>query len=302
MLLRLGHSPDPDDAFMFYGLAKDKLDSGPYRFEHVLQDIQTLNQRAMQGELEITAISIHAYPYVADRYALTSCGSSMGDKYGPMVIAREPMTIEQLKGKRVAIPGKLTTAFLTLQLALGRGSEVGSSGSAVTSSRPPTDDTPLTFEFDVVHFDQIPRYIRDGKADAGLIIHEGQLTYQQLGLHLIVDLGAWWHQRTNLPLPLGGNCIRKDLGPKVCQEVTDILKRSIQYSLDHRAEAVEYALQFARDLDRKLADQFVGMYVNAWTLDYGPRGREAIDRLLADGAKAGLVPPIGKIDYVTANL
>ena len=279
--LKLGHSPDPDDAFMFYGLAKDKFPTGPYRFEHVLQDIQTLNQRAMKGELEITAISIHAYPYVADKYALTSCGSSMGDKYGPMIVAREPMKLSDLKGKRIAIPGKLTTAFLALQLALGKGGDA--------------------FQFDVVHFDQIPAYVRDGKADAGLIIHEGQLTYKSLGLHLIVDLGAWWYEKTSLPLPLGGNCIRRDLGPRVMQEVTDIIRRSIQYSLDHRPEAVEYSLQFGRDLDRNLADKFVGMYVNNWTLDYGPKGREAITRLLKDGAKAGLVPDTGNIDYITAR-
>ena len=281
ILLKLGHSPDPDDAFMFYGLAKDKFATGPYRFEHVLQDIQTLNQRAMKGELEITAISIHAYPYVADKYALTSCGSSMGDKYGPMIVAREPMKLSDLKGKKIAIPGKLTTAFLALQLALGKGGDA--------------------FQYDVVHFDQIPAYVRDGKADAGLIIHEGQLTYKSLGLHLIVDLGMWWYEKTSLPLPLGGNCIRRDLGPRVMQEVTDIVRRSIQYSLDHRAEAVEYALQFGRDLDRNLADKFVGMYVNNWTLDYGPKGREAISRLLKDGAKAGLVPETGPIDYITAR-
>src|SRR5450432_879620 len=226
MILQLRHSPDPDDAFMFYGLAKNKLDSGPYQFEHVLQDIQTLNQRAMNGELEITAISIHAYPYVADKYALTSCGSSMGDKYGPMVVAREQMKLEDLRGKTIAIPGKLTTAFLTLQLALGKGGEA--------------------FKFQVVPFDEILQYVRDKKSDAGLIIHEGQLTYQSSGLHLVRDMGEWWHEKTNLPLPLGGNCIRKDLGPKVCQEVTDILRQSIQYSLDHRQEAVEYSLQFGR--------------------------------------------------------
>lgn len=279
--LRLGHSPDPDDAFMFYGLARDKFPTGPYRFEHVLQDIQTLNQRAMKGELEITAISIHAYPYVANRYALTSCGSSMGDNYGPMVVARSPMKLSDLRGKTIAIPGKLTTAFLALQLCLGKEGEA--------------------FKAEVVHFDQIPAYVRDGKADAGLIIHEGQLTYQKLGLHLLVDLGVWWHEKTGLPLPLGGNCIRKDLGPKVMQEVTDVLKHSIQYSLDHRPEAVEYALQFGRDLDRGLADQFVGMYVNHWTIDYGPRGREAIERILHEGAKAGLVPAIGGIEYVNAK-
>jgi len=281
MKLTLGHSPDPDDAFMFYGLAKRLLDSGSYRFEHILQDIQTLNQRAMRGELEITAISIHAYPHVADKYALTSCGSSMGDNYGPMVITRSPMKLADLKGKTIAIPGELTTAFLALQLSLGKAGQA--------------------FKPVVVHFDQIPRYVKDGKADAGLIIHEGQLTYKQLDLHLVVDLGVWWHEQTGLPLPLGGNCIRKDLGLKVMQEVTDILKRSIQFSLDHRKEAVEYALQFGRDLDRNLADRFVGMYVNEWTLDYGLRGREAITALLTRGAAAGLVPGVKEIEFVTAK-
>lgn len=281
--LRLGHSPDPDDAFMFYALAQNPplIDCGPYRFQHVLQDIQTLNQRAMKGELEITAISIHAYPYVADRYALTSCGSSMGDKYGPMVVASKSLSLQDLRGKKIAIPGKLTTAFLALQLCLGKAGEA--------------------FQYDVVHFDQIPAYVRDGKADAGLLIHEGQLTFASMGLHLIVDLGVWWDQQTGLPLPLGGNCIRKDLGQPAMQQVTDILKRSIRYSLDHRSEAVEYALQFGRDLDRKLADQFVGMYVNDWTLDYGPRGREAISALLKRGADTDLVPATGPIEFVTAR-
>jgi 1,4-dihydroxy-6-naphthoate synthase len=281
--LRLGHSPDPDDAFMFYALAQDPplIPAGPYRFEHVLQDIQTLNQRAMNGELEITAISIHAYPYVADKYALTSCGSSMGDNYGPMVVARRPMTLADLRGKTIAIPGKLTTAFLALQLCLGKAGEA--------------------FQFHVVPFDQILRHVADGRADAGLIIHEGQLTYRQLGLQLVVDLGVWWHEKTGLPLPLGGNCIRKDLGREVMQEVTDVLKRSIQYSLEHRPQAVQYALKFGRDLDRDLADRFVGMYVNQWTLDYGPRGREAITRLLKEGANAGLVPEVREVEYVVAG-
>jgi 1,4-dihydroxy-6-naphthoate synthase len=291
ILLQLGHSPDPDDAFMFYGLAKDKFPTAPYRFKHVLQDIQTLSHRARSGDLEITAISIHAYPYVSHKYALTSCGSSMGDNYGPMVIAKQPAPLESLLGKTIAIPGELTTAFLTLQLCLGKAAKRGTH---------PDTFTPAFF-YDVVEFDQIPAYIRDGKADAGLIIHEGQLTFQNLGLHLIVDLGVWWTTRTALPLPLGGNCIRKDLGPQVMQEVTNILRHSIQYSLDHRPEAVEYSLQFGRDLDHKLADQFVGMYVNHWTLDYGPKGREAITRLLKEGAQAGLVPDAGEIEYVTAR-
>ena len=293
-LLRLGHSPDPDDAFMFYGLAKDLLPTGRYRFEHILQDIQTLNQRAMKGELEITAISIHAYPYVADKYALTSCGSSMGDGYGPMVVARQPMQIDDLKGKHIAIPGELTTAFLALQLLLGKGERRVSP----TSNQQPTTSN---FSYDLVMFDQIPAAVARGEFDAGLLIHEGQLTFQQLGLHLIVDTGIWWQQKTGLPLPLGGNVIRKDLGRDTMQEVTDILRNSIQFSLDNRAKAVEYALQFGRDLDRNLADKFVGMYVNHWTIDYGDRGRAAIDLLLSEGAKAGIVPPIGKIDYITAR-
>jgi len=287
-LLRLGHSPDPDDAFMFYGLAKGLVPCGNYRFEHVLQDIQTLNQRAMRGELEITAISIHAYPYVADKYALTSCGSSMGDQYGPMVVCRAAEAaafgsgrLPDLRGKKIAIPGELTTAYLTLQLALGKA--------------------PDAFAAEVVPFDQIPAHVRDGKSDAGLLIHEGQLTYQSAGLHKLLDLGEWWHAKTGLPLPLGGNCVRKDLGPTAMQEVTDTIKASIVYSLQHRAEAVDYALQFGRDLDRPLADRFVGMYVNDWTVDYGPRGREAISRLLHEGAEAGLVPAIGQVQYVTAR-
>ena len=288
--LKLGHSPDPDDAFMFYGLAKDKFPTGRYRFEHVVQDIQTLNQRAMKGELEITAISIHAYPYVADKYALTSCGSSMGDQYGPMVVARAPMKLDDLRGKKIAIPGKLTTAFLALQLCIGRGSEITNPISEISN-----------FKFEVVPFDQILTHVAAGKSDAGLIIHEGQLTFAQHKLHLIVDLGKWWYEKTSLPLPLGGNCIRKDLGPAAMQQVTDILKASIQYSLDHRDRAVEYALKFGRDLDRDLADRFVGMYVNHWTLDYGEKGREAITRLLREGADAGIVPPIERIEYVNAR-
>jgi 1,4-dihydroxy-6-naphthoate synthase len=246
----------------------------------------------MKGELEITAISIHAYPYVSKTYALTSCGSSMGDKYGPMLVCRKDRAAEfqisdlksaipNLRGKKIAIPGKLTTAFLALQLALGKAGEA--------------------FDYEVVMFDEIPRHVLDGKCDAGLLIHEGQLTYAQAGLHLLLDTGVWWHEKTNLPLPLGGNCIRKDLGQGAMQEITNIIKQSIQFSLDHRKEAVEYALQFGRDLDRKLADQFVGMYVNHWTLDYGARGREAITRLLKEGARAGLVPDAGEIEYVTAQ-
>lgn len=276
MLIRLAHSPDPDDAFMFYGLSSGAVDAGPYQFEHILEDIQSLNERALRGEYEMTAISIHAYPYVADKYQLTACGSSMGDNYGPMVVAPTQMSIEDLRGKRIAVPGEKTTAFLTLNLLLGAGE----------------------FAHEVVMFDEIPQFVRDGKADAGLIIHEGQLTYERDGLHLIVDLGKWWMEKTGLPLPLGGNVVRRDLGPDHCAAVTRIMKQSIEYSMANRAEAVKYALKFGRGLDEQLADQFVGMYVNKWTLDYGERGRAAVRALLKAGADAGLVPDAGEIEFV----
>ena len=287
--LTLGHSPDPDDAFMFYGMAKHKFDLGGYDFTHTLQDIETLNRRALSGELATTAISMHAYPYVADKYALMSCGSSMGDGYGPMVVATTPMTIDDLRGKTIAIPGTMTTAFLALQLILGKGVLKGSGEHG-------------SFEYVVTMFDEIPAAVVRGDVDAGLLIHEGQLTYQTLGLHLIVDTGIWWQEKTGLPLPLGGNVIRKDLGANVCQDVTNLIRKSIQYSLDHRDEAVEYALQFGRDLNNQLADQFVGMYVNHWTIDYGERGRKAITTLLDEGAKAGLVPALPTVDFVTAEV
>ncbi|HQY87628.1 MAG TPA: hypothetical protein PK402_03150 [Tepidisphaeraceae bacterium] len=284
--LQLGHSPDPDDAFMFYALAQNPplIDSGRWRFNHILQDIQTLNQRAQKGELEITAISIHAFPYVADKYALMSCGSSMGDGYGPMIVTPKPMKIEDLAGKTIAIPGELTTAFLTLKI--------------LWSKLDPKLPKP---NYKLAMFDEIPHMVARGEVDAGLLIHEGQLTFQKLGLHLVVDLGVWWKEETGLPLPLGGNVIRRDLGFDSMNEITRILKSSIQYSLDHRREAVDYALQFGRDLDRELADKFVGMYVNHWTIDYGDRGREAITRLLAEGAKAGLVPAVSEIEFVTGD-
>lgn len=274
--LRLGHSPDPDDAFMFYALAKDLIDTGPWRFEHVMEDIQTLNERALQGELEITAISIHAYPYVADKYALTHCGSSMGDGYGPMVVAREQMDWTALRGKRIAVPGEMTTAFLTLNLLLGKGQ----------------------FEYEVIMFDQILDYVAEGKADAGLVIHEGQLTYRNQRLHYVADLGLWWQDETGLPLPLGGNVIRRDLGYETMHEISQTLRSSIQYSLDHRTDAIAYALNYARDMGTDLADKFVGMYVNHWTLDYGEKGREAVRKLLQRGHEAGLVPDAGEIDFV----
>jgi len=274
--LTLGHSPDPDDAFMFYALAANKTDAGGWRFEHVLQDIQTLNEWALKGELDITAISIHTYPYVADKYALTNCGSSMGDGYGPMVVTREPMGVGELRGKMIAVPGEKTTAFLALNLLLGQGA----------------------FRHTVVMFDQILDHVAAGKADAGLIIHEGQLTYTNHKLHKVVDLGKWWKETTDLPLPLGGNCIRRALGHDAMNEVAAIIKRSIEYGLQHREEAVEHALRYARDMGKELADKFVGMYVNEWTIDYGETGRRAVRELLRRGHEAGLVPDVGEIDFV----
>lgn len=268
--LLLGHSPDPDDAFMFYGLAANRVETGGWTFEHVLQDIQTLNERALRGELDVTAISIHAYPHVAGRYALTSCGASMGDGYGPLVVARSPLGVSDLRGRRIAVPGEMTTAFLVLQLLLGRGS----------------------FEHEVVSFDRILGHVEAGGADAGLIIHEGQLTYQNHRLSKVVDLGRWWCEQTGLPLPLGGNAIRRDLGTSAMREVAAVLKASIAYGLEHRAEAVDYALRYARDMGRDLADRFVGLYVNDWTLDYGAVGRRAIDELLRRGREAGIVPEV----------
>lgn len=274
--VRLGHSPDPDDAFMFYGLAKGQVDAGRWVFEHVLQDIQTLNERALRGELEITAISIHAYPRVADKYALTNCGSSMGDGYGPMLVARRPMDWKSLRGMKIAVPGEMTTAFLALNLLIGKGQ----------------------FQHEVLMFDRILDHVAAGHADAGLIIHEGQLTYQNHDLHCVVDLGAWWQDETGYPLPLGGNAVRRDLGAENMRELAGIIKNSIQYSLDHRAQAVEHALQYARDMGRELADEFVGMYVNHWTIDYGDVGRAAVRELLQRGFEAGMVPRVDQIDFV----
>lgn len=274
-LIRVGHSPDPDDAFMFYALTHDKLDTGGLEFRHELQDIETLNQRALRGELEVSAVSIHAYAYLLDKYALLPSGCSMGDRYGPMIVACQPLTVGDLAGKTVAVPGKLTTAFLTFQLLLH---ETGLLAS------------PVGPRIVVMPFDQILSATASGQCDAGLIIHEGQLTFQNLGLHLVVDLGVWWQERTGLPLPLGGNVVRRDLGSEIISQVSRLLRESIRYALEHRAEALEYALRYGRDLDRNLADRFVGMYVNEWTLDYGPRGREAVRRLLAEGHRAGLIP------------
>jgi 1,4-dihydroxy-6-naphthoate synthase len=279
-ILTLGHSPDPDDAFMFYALAKSLIPTHGLRFEHVLQDIQTLNERAMRGELDITAISIHAYAYVADQYALLPSGASMGDGYGPMLVARTRLSRDQIRPSRIAVPGTMTSAFLALQLWL--------------------EQPASALECVVVPFDQVFRVVQAGGADVGLIIHEGQLTYAQAGLELCADLGAWWADaHDGLPLPLGGNVIHKRFDPALRHTVSQILTASIRYSLDHRPEAVQHALPYARDMGRELADRFVGMYVNHWTLDYGARGREAIRRFLGRAHTAGLIPRAPELEFVT---
>jgi 1,4-dihydroxy-6-naphthoate synthase len=279
-LIRVGHSPDPDDAFMFHALANDKIPTGKLKFVHELQDIETLNRRAMNGELEVSAVSIHAYSYLLDKYALLPTGSSMGDRYGPMVISRRRMTPRELPGIKIAVPGTLTTAFLALQLMFE---------SLHARNR-------LVYE--VVPFDQIIPAVLAGKYAAGLIIHEGQLTFRNQGLSLVTDLGVWWQDKTGLPLPLGGNVVRKDLGTETMQEISRLIKESIQYGLDHREEALGHALQYARDMDAALADKFIGMYVNHWTLDYGEHGRAAVRRLLDEGHKAGIIPHATEPEFV----
>ncbi len=286
-LIRVGHSPDPDDAFMFHALANDKIDTGPYQFTHELVDIETLNRRAFKAELELTAVSLHGYAYLTDTYALCACGASIGDNYGPMVVARQEGTVNDLKGKTIAVPGTLTTAFLSLQLWLGQ---------AGLKAVPKGEEGSVHYV--VVPFDEILNVVERGEADAGLIIHEGQLTYHTQGLKLIEDMGVWWMRETGLPLPLGGNAIRKDLGQKAMEEVTALLKQSIEYGLQHRQEALTYAMQYGRDLDRAKSDKFVGMYVNDWTLDFGPRGREAVSLLLQRGYEAGIIPNPVKLEFI----
>jgi 1,4-dihydroxy-6-naphthoate synthase len=277
--LTLGHSPDPDDAFMFYSLAKELIPTHGFQFEHILQDIQTLNERATRGELDISAVSIHAYAYVSEQYALLPSGASMGDGYGPMLVAKEVLSKAAVGQKKIAVPGTMTSAFLALQLWLGW----------------PAAD----INFVVVPFDQIFKAVRSGAADVGLIIHDGQLTYRNEGLVVCEDLGAWWGKENDgLPLPLGGNVIHKRFEPHVRKKISDILTASIQFSLDHRPEAVRHALQFARDMNRDLADRFVGMYVNHWTLDYGERGRESIRRFLGRGFERGLIPHRQDLEFV----
>jgi 1,4-dihydroxy-6-naphthoate synthase len=277
--LTLGHSPDPDDAFMFYGLAKELIPARGFAFQHILQDIQTLNERATRGELDISAISIHAYAYVSDQYALLPSGASMGDGYGPVLVARCPFTKDEVARKKIAVPGTMTSAFLALQLWLGKSAK--------------------EIDHIVVPFDHIFQTVRAGAAEVGLIIHEGQLTYRNEGLEVCEDLGVWWgRENDGLPLPLGGNVIHKRFEPIVRKTVSNILTASIQYSLDHRADAVQHALEYARDMGRDLADQFVGMYVNHWTLDYGERGREAIRRFLGLAFERGLISHRQELEFV----
>lgn len=272
--ITLAHSPDSDDAFMFYGLATNKLDTGGLHFKHLLKDIQTLNEEATRGTYDVTAISFHAYAYVADKYALLPHGASIGDNYGPIVVSREPATADDIPNLKIAIPGKLTSAFLALRLFNA------------------------DFQYEVVPFDKIIDAVLEGRADAGLLIHEGQLFYQSKGLHKVLDLGEWWHDRHGLPLPMGGNAIKRDLGPELIGEVSSLLRQSINYSLNHREDALQYALQFARDMDPALADRFVGMWVNELTLDYTERGREAVRRLLQEGYEKGIIPNQVPVDFV----
>lgn len=274
--ISIAHSPDSDDAFMFYGLATNKVRSAGIHYTHTLCDIQTLNQKAREGDgfYDVTAISFHAYPYIQDNYAVLPSGGSVGEGYGPMIVAPRAYSLEEIKTKRIAVPGTLTTAYLVLKLFAP------------------------DVETEVVPFDQIIPQVQAGKYEAGLIIHEGQLTFDKSGLHRIVDMGVWWRQLTGLPLPLGGNAIRRRLGRELISTVAQALRDSIQYALDHREEALSYALQFARDLEPQLADRFVGMYVNERTLDYGADGREAVRRLLEMGYEAGIIPHRANVEFV----
>ena len=272
--IHVAHSPDSDDAFMFYAMATRKVDTGNLSYHHTLADIETLNRKALDGVYEVSAISFHAYAYLAEQYAVLSSGGSMGSNYGPVLVSAKPLPPEELGGKKIAIPGTLTTAFLALRLF--------------------SPD----IAYEVVPFDKILDELPGGDFDAGLLIHEGQLNYRDMGFHKVIDLGEWWQEKTGLPLPLGGNVVRRDLGPTVMQQISKDIGASIKYGLDHRAEAMEYALEFARGLDVRRADRFVGMYVNELTLDYGVAGREAIRRLLGDAHQAGLLPKPPRIDFV----
>lgn len=264
--ISVAHSPDSDDAFMFYALATNKLDTGNLTFTHVLKDIQTLNEEAFRGTYDVTAISFHAYAYVSDKYVLLPHGASIGDNYGPILVSKQTYTPKDIPKLKIAVPGKLTSAFLALRLFNS------------------------DFKYEVVPFDKIIESVQSGQCDAGLLIHEGQLFYKTLGLNKVLDLGEWWHERTGLPLPMGGNVIRRELGAETIRQVSAALRASIAYSLAHRESALEYAMQFARDMDTRLADKFVGMWVNDLTLDYTERGREAVRRMLAEGFERGLIP------------
>ena len=272
--ITVAHSPDSDDAFMFYALATHKLDTGQIQFEHVLQDIQTLNEEAARGTYEVTAISFHAYAYVTDKYLLLPHGASIGDNYGPILVSRQPLAPSDIPKLKIAIPGTLTSAFLAMRIFAPE------------------------FRYEVVPFDQIIAAVQEGDCDAGLLIHEGQLFYEAMGLHKVLDLGEWWHERTGLPLPMGGNAVRRDLSSEVIQQVSQYLRDSINYSLAHREDALQYAMQFARDMDSELADRFVAMWVNERTLDYGERGKEAVRRLLSDGVAAGVIPNVVDVQFV----
>jgi 1,4-dihydroxy-6-naphthoate synthase len=271
--IRIGHSPDSDDAFMFYALANGLIPTDPYKIVHVVEDIETLNQRALAAELEVTAISVHAYAYVAKDYMFMPCGASIGDQYGPLVVSKAPM--DTLAGKRIAIPGKMTTAYLTLSLF------------------------EPNFEAEPRPFDKILDAVQQDEVDAGLIIHEGQLTYAREGLHKVIDLGEWWYEETGLPLPLGANVIRRNLGTEKIRKITALLKQSIEYSLEHREGGLAYAMTYARDMETSLADKFVGMYVNDYTLDYGEKGRAGVRELLHRGNAAGIIPHRVDADFVS---
>ncbi len=270
----VAHSPDSDDAFMFYGLATHKLETEGIRFEHTLKDIQSLNEDAKNGVYDVTAISFHAYAYVSDKYALLPHGASIGDKYGPIVVAKEPRSPDEIKDMKIAVPGELTSAYLALRLF---------------------DND---FEHIVVPFDQIIEAVQKGDADAGLLIHEGQLFYKQMGLDKVLDLGEWWHEKTGLPLPMGGNAIRRDLGPEMMKRVSKHLHESILYSMENREDALQYAMQFARDMAPEMADRFIAMWVNDLTLDYGDRGKKAVKLLLLEGHTAGIIPHEVQVDFV----
>jgi 1,4-dihydroxy-6-naphthoate synthase len=272
--ISVAHSPDSDDAFMFYGLATNKLETDGLKFEHTLKDIQTLNEDAKKGVYDVTAISFHAYAYVADKYALLPHGASIGDKYGPILVAKEPRKPEDIADMTIAVPGELTSAFLALRLYNSK------------------------FDYQIYPFDEIIDAVQKGKVDAGLLIHEGQLFYKQMGLDKVLDLGEWWHERTGLPLPMGGNAIRRDLGPDLMRQVSKHLHRSILYSMENREDALQYAMQFARDMAPELADRFVAMWVNDLTLDYGERGKEGVRRLLEEGYEAGIIPTRVDVEFV----